>query len=405
METTIIKGRDFIIFGLQPWDITIGSNCKNIAAEIAKHNRVLYVNRPLDRLSKYKNRHNQQIKNRLESIKHGINSLAKISGNLWVLNPRLVLESINFLPPGRIYRFLNKRNNKKLAHEILGACRELNFKEPILLIDDDFFNGLYLKDFIKPSMFIYYIRDFLLSQKYFKRHGFTAEPLIIKKADAVAANSKYLADYAAQYNAHSADIGQGCEVDEFVAVPAAMPSDISNISYPVIGYCGSLTSTRLDIDLIHFIAAEQPGWNVVLVGPEDDAFKNSSLHELKNVYFLGAKQPTELPWYVHAFDVCFNPQLLNQMTIGNYPRKVDEYLAAGKPVVATKTTAMEMFGQLVYLCNNKEEYIEKIQLALNEAKIKEKMEDRILLAQSHTWEASVKELYKLIIKTTHQHDT
>lgn len=399
METSIIKGRDFIIFGLQPWDIPIGSNCKNIAAEIAKNNRVIYVNRPLDRLSKYKNRNNQQIKNRIESIKYGKNSLTELTSNLWILNPRLVLESINFLPPGKIYRFLNKRNNRKLAQEINSACSELNFKEPILLIDDDFFNGLYLKDFIKPSLFIYYIRDYLLSQKYFVRHGFTSEPLIIKKADAVAANSKYLAEYAAKYNANSADIGQGCEVDAFIPVPAAMPSDISIIAFPVIGYCGSLTSTRLDIEMIHYIAAQKPGWNVVLVGPEDDAFKNSSLHELKNVYFLGAKQPGDLPLYVHAFDVCFNPQLLNQMTIGNYPRKVDEYLAAGKPVVATKTTAMEMFGKQVYLCDDKEEYIEKIQLALKEAKIKEKMEARILLAQSHTWQASVSELYKLITKT------
>jgi len=106
-----------------------------------------------------------------------------------------------------------------------------------------------------------------------------------------------------------------------------------------------------------------------------------------------------LPAYIHAFDVCVNPQLLNQMTIGNYPRKVDEYLAAGKPVVATYTEAMEMFDQEVYLCNTNEEYLQKIEIALKEAKAPAKISSRVILAKSHTWTASVAKLYSLINKS------
>jgi teichuronic acid biosynthesis glycosyltransferase TuaH len=106
-----------------------------------------------------------------------------------------------------------------------------------------------------------------------------------------------------------------------------------------------------------------------------------------------------LPQYIHTFDVCINPQLLNQMTIGNYPRKVDEYLAAGKPVVATKTEAMEMFGDNVYLCDRKEEYIQNIQKALDEPQKEIRINARREMAKSHTWAASVKELYQSINKT------
>ena len=108
--------------------------------------------------------------------------------------------SINNLPPGNVYNFLNKNNNRKLAREILYYSNQLNFKDPVLIIDNDFFNGLYLKELLKPSIFIYYLRDFLLSQKYFKRHGKRSEPLIIAKADAVCANSLYLKNYAEKYN-------------------------------------------------------------------------------------------------------------------------------------------------------------------------------------------------------------
>ncbi|MEJ7660035.1 MAG: hypothetical protein WKG07_10665 [Hymenobacter sp.] len=42
-------------------------------------------------------------------------------------------------------------------------------------------------------------------------------------------------------------------------------------------------------------------------------------------------------------------RLLNDITIGNYPLKIDEYLAMGRPVVATRTRAMELFADHVYL--------------------------------------------------------
>ena len=58
---------------------------------------------------------------------------------------------------------------------------------------------------------------------------------------------------------------------------------------------------------------------------------------MDNVHFLGAKKTDELASYMEHFDVCINPQVVNDLTIGNYPRKIDEYLAMGKAVVATDT--------------------------------------------------------------------
>ena len=37
----VFRRRDIVITGLQPWDIQIGSNCKNLAVAFSKHNRVL----------------------------------------------------------------------------------------------------------------------------------------------------------------------------------------------------------------------------------------------------------------------------------------------------------------------------------------------------------------------------
>jgi glycosyltransferase involved in cell wall biosynthesis len=157
-----------------------------------------------------------------------------------------------------------------------------------------------------------------------------------------------------------------------------------------------LYKLRLDLNLIEHIALSKPEWSVVLIGPEDDVFKQSRLHELKNVHFLGLKDSSELPAYLAKFDVAINPQILNEVTIGNYPRKIDEYLAMGKPTVATETKAMSIFKDYTYLGKTKEDYIMLIEKALAENSLA-KQQERIKYARSHTWENSVSEIYKAML--------
>ncbi len=170
---------------------------------------------------------------------------------------------------------------------------------------------------------------------------------------------------------------------------------MANIPRPIIGYVGALQSIRLDIELLAYIAQQKPEWSIVLVGPEDNEFKASNLHQIKNIHFLGGKAPDTLPAYINAFDVCLNPQLINQVTIGNYPRKIDEYLAMGKPVVATRTEAMSVFEKHTYLGITKEDYVQLIEKALAED-AEEKRQQRISFAATHTWENNVLEIYKAI---------
>ena len=395
----MIQNEDIIMFGLQPWDIEIGSNFKNMALELSKNNRVLYVNHPVNRISMIQERNNAQIKNRIRSLKYGEKVLEPAFEKLWVFNPRTILESVNWIPSAFLFDRFNYINNKRLAKEIQWASDQLSFREPIIIVDNDFLRGFYFKELLKNKLFIFYIRDYLLSQPYFKKHGNRLEPEMMRKADMVAANSGYLADYARQYNPKAYDIGQGCDVEEFLNDFYPLPADLAGIKKPVIGYCGVLLSIRLDISLLIQLAQRNPQWNFVLIGPEDESFRNSGLHHLNNVFFLGTKPARELPAYIHHFDVCINPQVLNQMTIGNYPRKVDEYLAAGKPVVATNTKTMEMFSPYVYLCKDADEYISAIRGALQNVNHGKKSGEGRNFAMSHTWEAVIEKLYEAIEDT------
>jgi len=393
----MIQNRDIIVIGIQPWDIEIGSNCKNIAIEFARNNRVLYVNAPLDRISRYKEKNTPKIQHRIKVQKGIETDLVKLQDNLWNLNPVGITESINWISSPGLYDFMNKRNNLIFARAIKSAIGRMNFKNIILFNDSSMFQGLYLKEMLQPATYVYYMRDYLTKNPYWGKQGVRLEPELIRKADVVVNNSTLYAKYGQQFNNHSYMVGQGCDVSLFNDVdheifPAA---DLASIPKPIVGYVGFLSSRRLDIQLIDFIARQRPQWNIVLVGPEDDVFKSSSLHQLANVHFLGSRDSSVLPDYIKGFDICMNPQIVNDATIGNYPRKIDEYLAMGKPTIATATEAMEYFKDYAYLGKTHQDYIELIELALAENS-DEKQKERRTFALSHTWENNVLEIYKAI---------
>ena len=391
MKEQIIKNRDFVFFGLQPWDEEIGSNFKDIALELSRHNRVLYINRALDRISAITKRSEKKVKSRLKSIWQGKGELTEVHPNLWVHNPRTIVESINWLPAGGAYNFLSLLNSKRLAREINKMIRRLNFTDVILINDNDFFRGVHLKELVPCSMYVFYVRDYLTYQPWFRKHGERMEQKMMQTADVVVANSAYLANYSRQFNPQSYDIGQGCDVHSYLVESLPVPEDMKNIPSPIIGYTGAISGTRLDEKVVEHIAEQLPACSVVMVGPITDGFDAESLKRFKNVYFLGRKDPSDIPGYVCQFDICINPQQVNQLTIGNYPRKADEYLAMGKPMVATRTDAMEMFADYVFLCNAKEDYVMHIKRILEQPELTsaEMRRKRQAFALTHTWENSV----------------
>jgi teichuronic acid biosynthesis glycosyltransferase TuaH len=390
----MIKGHDIIITSLQSWDIEIGSNCKNIALEFAKNNRVLYINSPLDRATIWRKKHDPQVKKRMEILQGKSGDLVQVKKNLWTLYPRTILESISRIPWNWLFDRGNKINNQRLARQILSAIYRLKFKDPILFNDNNMYRGFYLKEMIHPQVYVYFSRDNLVAMDFWKHQGRRVEPILMQKSDIVVSNSSYLAERARMYNSDSYNVGSGCDLSIYDKTKISrVPIDLSFIPGPIIGYAGVLLNMRLDIEILKYIAISHPEWSTVLIGPEDKIFQKSELHEMTNVYFLGRKDPEELPEYINRFSVAINPQRLNELTVGNYPRKIDEYLALGKPVVALKTEAMSMFEDYVYQATDKKGFVREIERALyeNTPEMEVKREE---FARAHSWENNVNEIYK-----------
>jgi teichuronic acid biosynthesis glycosyltransferase TuaH len=391
-----MKGRDFIITGLQSWDIPIGSNAIDIAKEIAVDNRVLYVNSPLDLMTIFRNKPTPETIQRLDVCRKKKTPLRQVSDNLWVLDFPFWIWSVNGLPDGQLFDFFNILNNRKIFKYVSKVAAGLNFKDTIHFIDNDIYRSFYSKDILNPALSVYYRRDNLQAIDFWKKHAPRLEPALIGKSDLIVANSPQLAALARKYNSKSFDVGQGVDLSAYdLSLGFTEPAEFEAIPKPRIGYIGDITSLRLDADLINEVAKSKPQYSFVMIGRVDKLFAAHAMNELKNVHFLGSVAKSTVPTYMSALQVCLNPQLLNELTIGNYPRKVDEYLALGKPVIATKTDTMELFREHSYLCSSVADYQEAVEKALQEDS-EEKAGQRIAFAQLHSWKNNVNEIFKYI---------
>jgi len=387
---------NFIVFSLSRWNVEFGCNIKDICWELSKHHKVLFIDVPLKRKDRWFNKTNPavvEVRSRLRDSDY----LAKVANNLWHYIDDSVLESVNSIKSDYIFDFVNRINGRRFSKVIKKAAKQVGFSDFILLNDNDIYNGFYLNEYINPKLIIYYLRDRLPAMNYWKRHTSRLESVLIRKAGLILTNSQYLNDYATDFNRNSIYVGQGCDVSHFLNSPPQSEVDqaVAKIPKPIVGYIGALNSERLDIELIIKLAERMTNFSFVFVGQEDSAFSSSRLHELKNVFFLGKKEFKDLPRYLYGFDIAFNPQLINEITIGNYPRKVDEYLAAGKPVVGTKTHAMEPFKEHTYLAETVQQFEDCIKKALDENS-PTKIEARKVFASHHTWEQSAHSMIEAI---------
>ena len=169
---------------------------------------------------------------------------------------------------------------------------------------------------------------------------------------------------------------------DFYANRCQPNSLLAGIQHPVIGYFGAIADW-FDVDLLADVAQRRPHYTFVLLGGvfETDV---SRLQSLPNVKFLGQQPYETMPQYLYHFDVCTVPFKINPITEATDPVKLYEYLSGGKPVVATKMGELEHYRDYVYLAENAEDFVAKLDTALaeNDPQAPEK---RRALARQHTW--------------------
>ena len=138
------------------------------------------------------------------------------------------------------------------------------------------------------------------------------------------------------------------------------------IARPRLGYFGVIDE-RLDLALVDRLAAADPRWQLVMVGPVVN-IRADDLPRRANNHWLGRQDHELLPHLVAGWDVCLLPFALNESTRFISPTKTLEYMAAEKPVVSTPVRDVcVLYGEDVRIADGRASFIQACREALAES--------------------------------------
>ncbi len=194
------------------------------------------------------------------------------------------------------------------------------------------------------------------------------DPGLLARADGVVTAAHEWQELAQAGNAHCLFAPNGTEVRHFARTHSkriAVPNDINFVPRPVLGYFGSIDA-RLDYALIDALAAADPDWSVVMVGPVQGV-SPEHLPRRANIFWIGKRPYGEMPDYAFGFQVCIAPFTVNDATRHQRPVKINEYVMAGRPAVCTDLPEIRRdFGERVAVAASTEEFIAACHRALDE---------------------------------------
>jgi glycosyltransferase involved in cell wall biosynthesis len=384
----VIEGHDILCFAPGPWD-DIWRNRHHIMTRLARANRVLYIE-PWEHLRPTLRRLRA---GQIRMADLGGPRLERINDNLWLYGPPLWAPRAERFP-------LNVSTRAIQIGLLRRAMRELGFHSPILwLFQPDM--EIYVGQF-DESLVVYHIVD-----EYAGYAGIsdTWRPVVqqmerelARRADLIVVTSPTLYDSKSVLSEHLVLVPNAVDHEAFAAAiahQAGGPADMAGIDSPRAGYVGAVND-KLDLALLARVTEQCQDWSFVVVGPvsiSDEEGKQAlqALEALPNVHILGRKPVQEVPRYIDACDVCLLPYRVNEWTRNIDSLKLYEYLACGKPIVATDVPAAQRFSRVVSIATSDHELIACMRAALSEDSSTLQATRRHIAAQN-TWQQRVEAL-------------
>jgi glycosyltransferase involved in cell wall biosynthesis len=153
-----------------------------------------------------------------------------------------------------------------------------------------------------------------------------------------------------------------------------------------IGYFG-IINKEVNMDLLEYIVAHHSNVDFLMVGQATNEHLqeiNKLVSEHDNFIYLGPKSHNEIPALMKKCDVLINVKNNDYTTSGADSIKIYEYLATGKPIVATPMPPADRFADLMYVTSDKFQYSEFIRAALaeNDSELRRK---RMEVARDNSW--------------------
>ena len=355
---------DITLLSTADWDHPLWTNKQHVACALADlGQRVLYVEslglRPLRAARPGAKADGRRV---LRRLRNGLAPPRRVRSNVWVWSP-LVL-------PGAHRGLARLLNRLALGFGLALVQWGLGFRRDCLWTYNPM--TLAVLSVGRYRQVVYHCVDAIQSQPDMPAEEISRwEEQLCRRADAVFVTSPQLLADLAPFNNRTRfypNVADGQHFARAMDPALSLPADLAAIPVPRLGFIGAVSGYKLDLSLLAQLARQHPHWSLVLVGPVgegDPGTDVSELQALPNVHLLGQRPYGSLPAYLKGFDVALLPLRFNAYTQAMFPMKFFEYLAAGRPVVASSIDALQPFADLALLVEPRiEAFTAAIQLAL-----------------------------------------
>ncbi|RPF81745.1 MAG: glycosyltransferase family 1 protein [Synechococcus sp. TMED20] len=336
---------DVILLSTADWDHPLWTNKQHLAVSLADAgHRVLYIDSLGVRAARVGRSDAKRIMRRLRRC---LSPLRQVRQRVWVLSPLVM--------PGQVSGFKGRLNRWSLNLALFWADCCLDLRTPLLWT----FNPN-TRFYLKLGRFhstVYHCVDRIQAQPGMPVAELeSAEQDLCGAVNAVFTTAPQLQEALSPLNAGTHLFGNVADASHFAQARSgalSRPSDLPSIDGPCLIFIGAIDAYKLDLPLLEALAAGNPQWTFILIGPvgeTDPSTDASVLIAHHNVHWLGPKPYSELPAYLAAADVALLPLQLNDYTRHMYPMKFFEYLAAGCPVVSTAIPSLLDQADVACLC-------------------------------------------------------
>lgn len=388
-----MKSRDIICMALPTWEGDYMKTIVQICEQLAGRHRVLYVEYPFTKKDYWMSRlgRGKAPVERLSSRKKALRKVVTSSGNsLHVLTLPPVWPS-RWLDDPNWFDRLQRREAEKAGAAVRDAAGQLGFRDPLVINAFNPLFGLPLLGRLGESRSLYYCYDEIGAAEWLSKHGLRYETEFIRQVDAVVTSSPALLERKQRLQPQSYLVRNGVNFGLF---NRGFRPEAPQGSRPQIAYLGSVDD-RLDWGLLKGLARRMPEVDFVFTGRIQ---KNASPELLKgfpNVKLQGACPPEQLPSVLAQSAAGIIPFRKNRFTENIYPLKINEYLAAGLPVVMTGFAPLEEFAEVATVADDAPSFAQALEVALHADSLQRRLA-RTEFARANSWEARAQELETLI---------
>lgn len=345
----MIRNYDIVCLSTSPWQAPFGSR-QELMSRLAEGNRVLFVEyqpswlHPL-RYPRYRRRNGW--------VPGG---LRQLSEHLWVWTPP-------YGAPWAIrFGLLNRWNQARIAAGLKRVVRQLGFSRILLWVYPP--HAAPLLGRLGEELSVYHCIDAFGEESGDRRLRQKIERYecyLAARCDVVIAASQTLADSLRRWRSDCVVVAPGVDIAAFSEAAAGSTPVQEEFSEgrPVVGCVGTFDH-RIDIPLLERLASAMPQATLLLVGPIQPGPAFDALAKRPNVRWVGPVPKGEVPAWIRRMHVCLVPYRVTAFTRAIVPLKVFEYLAMGKPVVATMLPELHSLAPAVHIAEDAGAFVETV---------------------------------------------